>query len=52
MTEIAMVLLLAAALAFSNGDGTAHWIALPVSDGPVIVASMLEEALRRFCASR
>ena len=38
--------------AFSNGDGTNHWIALPISDGPKIVAAMLRTALESFYETR
>ena len=31
-----------------GGGGCEHWIALPVSEGPLIVPSMLEDALRRW----
>jgi hypothetical protein len=34
-----------------DGGGLEHWIALPVSEGPVLVPSMLEDALRRWCES-
>lgn len=34
-----------------DGCGCEHWIALPVSEGPLIVPSMLEDALRRWCES-
>jgi hypothetical protein len=37
---------------FSNGDGTNHWIALPISEGPRIVAAMLHTALESFCEAR
>ncbi len=31
-----------------DGCGCEHWIALPVSEGPLIVPSMLKDALRMF----
>ncbi|MDD3918320.1 MAG: hypothetical protein PHX00_14285, partial [Synergistaceae bacterium] len=39
------------AVEFAFGGGCEHWIALPVSEGPVIVPSMLEDALRKWCES-
>ena len=36
------------AVEFAFGGGCEHWIALPVSEGPLIVPSMLEDALRRW----
>lgn len=35
--------------AFDNGDGTTHWIALPISNGPKIIREKLEAALMSFC---
>lgn len=34
-----------------DGGGCEHWIALPVSEGPLIVPTMLEDALRKWCES-
>lgn len=34
-----------------DGGGCEHWIALPVSEGSLIVPSMLEDALRKWCES-
>lgn len=34
--------------AYDNGDGTTHWIALPISDGPQIDTARLKEALESF----
>ena len=36
------------AVEFAFGGGCEHWIALPVSEGPLIVPSMLKDALRMF----
>jgi len=36
------------AVEFAFGGGCEHWIALPVSEGPLIVPPMLEDALRMF----
>lgn len=43
---------LALEFSFDNGDGTAHWFALPVSHDGRIARGAVEDALRYFCRTR